>query len=340
MAMHAADNIKATTGIFDASLGAKGNETSGRAILARQKEGDTSNFHYADNLNITLRHVGRCMLSMIPRIYDAPRMVRILGEDEKPSHVQINQPTMPQIDDSGAIQTVLNDMTVGEYDVTVTSGPSYTTQRQEAAAAMLEFGQSWPKLMDIAGDKVVRAMDWPGAEDIAERIAKTIPPNILGDEEKKNQPQQPVVQTSQGPIPIEQAGPAMDQMLQHLNALQQQLQEASTGIEKEQIKAKAMTDVATINSESRKDVEEIKGLIAMLLEKVTPPPALAAELQPDVDPQPQQPAPDAGALLAQIVGHLNPPKRKTMQIVAPSGQVYHGQVLEEPHLPDQIEGQQ
>jgi hypothetical protein len=280
MAMHASDNIKATTGIFDASLGAKGNETSGRAIVARQREGDVANFHYTDNLTRTIRHCARCIVSMIPKVYDAERVVHILGADETVSSAVINQPlAQPKINEkTGAIKTVLNDMTVGKYDVTVTAGPSYSTLRQEAADAMIQFGQSWPKLMDIAGDKVVKAMDWPGAEEISKRIERTIPPEIRQSEE------------DQGGAP--QLPPEVQQHLQqadqHIQELTQQLQEAKSGVEKERIKAESAENVARINAESRSDVAELNGLIQMLIKKMEPPPALAADVASDLDDSQQQ----------------------------------------------------
>lgn len=277
MAMHASDDIKACTGIFDASLGARGNETSGRAIVARQRQGDVSNFHFADNLNRTIRHAGRCLMQMIPRIYDTERVVRIMGEDQSLSHAPVNKPMeSPEVDEkTGAIKRVLNDLTVGTYDVTVSAGPSYSTLRQEAADAMIQFGQSWPKLMDIAGDKVVQSMDWPGAEEIAERIARTIPPEIRDDPENGQQQQ---------PLP-----PQVQQFIQqaqaHIQQLEQALQESQSGIDKERVKAQSAENVARINAESRQDVEEIKGWIAMLVQHMQPPPMLDAAVASDQGPQ-------------------------------------------------------
>jgi hypothetical protein len=211
LAMHANDNIKATTGIFDASLGARGNETSGRAILARQREGDVANYHYVDNLSRAIRHAGRVIVAWIPKIYDTQRVVRIMGEDESLRFETVNKVEMKhELDEFTqqiqTIENVLNDVRVGTYDVTVTTGPAYSTMRQEAAQAMVEFGQSWPKLMDIAGDKVVKAMDWPGAEEIAERIKKTIPPELTREKdegEEEDLPPQVVQQIEQATQYIE-----------------------------------------------------------------------------------------------------------------------------------------
>ena len=273
MAGHARDNIKATMGLYDASLGNRGTAKSGKQELAQQREGDTAQFHYQDNTNITLRHAGRCLLWMIPRYYDTPRAIRILGEDEKPGSAKINQPVVDP--ETGAVQRAMNDLTVGEYDCTITSGPSYTTMRQEAAAAMTSFGQAWPKLMDIAGDQVVRAMDWPGADEIAKRIERTIPPEIRGDDEG-NTPA-PMVQTPNGPVPVEAASQMLAQMDQGIKELSQQLEEASSGIEKARLDNETKLKIAEIQSTNKLDVEELKGMIQMLVAKMQPPPMLVAD---------------------------------------------------------------
>jgi hypothetical protein len=266
MAMHASDDIKATTGMFDAALGARGTATSGIQEREQKRQGGVANFHYTDNLNRAVLQAGRCLLDMIPRLFDTERVARIMGEDETITSAPINKRLeQPEIDEkTGKLKTTINDMSVGQYDCTVSAGPSFSTLRQEASEAMVSFGQSWPKLMDIAGDKVVRAMDWPGAEEIAERIAKTIPPELLEDEDKPEQQQ----------IPPE-VMQIMQQAQSHIQELEAALQEASQGIEKERIKAASAENVARINATSRQDVEELKGWIAMLTQQMQPPPALA-----------------------------------------------------------------
>lgn len=283
MAMHASDNIKATTGIFDASLGAGGNETSGRAITARQREGDTANFHYTDNEARTIRHAGRCIVYMIPRIYDTPRIVRILGPDEKMDMVPVNTPNLEQKPtQDGAIKAVMNDLKTGKYDVTIGVGPSYSTKRAEAVDAMMQVGQSYPQIWQIAGDKLIRAMDWPDADEIADRVAKTLPPE-LRDEDKQQGPQQL-------PPEVEQT---LQQASQEIQNLRQALQQAQSGIQAKQIDAQVRTyvaeiqaqsqqEVARINADSRQDVEELKGMVSLLLQKMQPPPMLAGAVAEDI----------------------------------------------------------
>jgi hypothetical protein len=273
MAMHASDDIKATTGIFDASLGARSNETSGVAIQRRDRQGETSNYHYTDNLNTTLRHVGRCILNMWPKVYDGTRTLQIMGMDGKVSSVEVNKPSQEQDETGQAVDLLENDMSaVADFGVTISVGPSYDTLRQEAVDGMIQTAQSWPKLMDIAGDKVVRSMDWPMAEEIADRIEKTIPPELRTEEEGGGKAD--TVDTPFGPVPQEQLPAMLGQLKQQMDQMQQALQEAENGIEKEKIKAASAENVARINADSKQDVEEIKGWIAMLLQRMQPPPVL------------------------------------------------------------------
>ena len=167
------EDIKATIGIFDASLGAQGNETSGRAILARQREGDTATFAWIDNLARGIEHTGRILIDLIPRIYDTQRVMRILGEDQSEKMVTINQVNI--VNPWTGDYEVLNDMSVGKYDVRVSVGPSYATKRMEAAESMMSFVQAFPAAAPIIGDLIARNMDWPGAEDIAKRLKAALP---------------------------------------------------------------------------------------------------------------------------------------------------------------------
>lgn len=179
------DDIKATTGIFDASLGARSNEQSGRAILARQREGDVATYHFQDNLSRAIRHCGRILLDLIPRVYDTPRVLRIVGLDGETETVAVNQPTKHK----GAER--IYDLTTGLYDVVVSTGPSYTTKREQSVQSMLELAKAYPPLMQVAGDLVVKSMDWPGSEALAERLQAALPPELRPkDEDEGPNPQQ------------------------------------------------------------------------------------------------------------------------------------------------------
>lgn len=170
-----AQDLKDVTGLHDASLGVKSNETSGKAINARQREGDIASLTYYDNANASILEAGDVINQLIPQIYDSTRIVRIIGQDETPKLVKINDPND------------LNspDLSVGNYDVALDTGPSYTTRRQEAAESMMNAVQVWPQLIQVAGDIIAKAQDWPGADDLAERLKKTIPPQFLSPEDQQ-----------------------------------------------------------------------------------------------------------------------------------------------------------
>lgn len=246
MALHANDDIKAVTGLFDSSLGNRGNATSGIQERSQQRQGDTANFHYTDNLNRSIRHCGRCIVDMIPHYYDAPRVARVMQEDGTVKSTDVNQPKIDPM--TQQITEVLNDLTVGDYDITISNGPSYSTLRQEAVENMVQLGSSWPKLLEVAGDKLIANMDWPGADEVAERIKKTMPAELTredGDDEEGPPPLPPEIEQH-----IQQA----EQMIQQLQA---ELQDAQGGIDKAKIDAASREEIARINAASAANVAEI-----------------------------------------------------------------------------------
>lgn len=216
-ALNASDDMKAIIGIYDASLGARSNETSGRAIMARQREGDVATFHFIDNLARAIRHTGRILIDLIPKVYSAERVIRVLGEDGSPKSVKINsgqpQPVMgsdgkPQEDEQGQVLMAMHDLTVGKYDLTVTTGPSFTTRREEAAMQMTEFVRAFPAAAPVIGDLLAQNLDWPGADEIAERL-KSINPAL------QNKGLPPEVQQM-----IQQGQQAIQELTQKVQALE------------------------------------------------------------------------------------------------------------------------
>ena len=183
----ASEDIKSATGQYNASLGMTSNERSGKAILARQKESDVGTYHYVDNLARAVRHITRQLVDLIPKIYDTERIARIIGEDGEVDNVKIN-PAQPEamkkiIDQTGKVIDKIYNPGVGKYDVVVSTGPGYATKRQEALEAMAQLLQGNPQLWSVAGDLFVKNMDWPGAQEMSKRFAKTIDPKIMADDE-------------------------------------------------------------------------------------------------------------------------------------------------------------
>lgn len=217
-AMNAQDDIKSILGIFDAALGAQGNETSGRAIIARQKEADTSNFHFIDNLSRGLRHAGRVMLDLIPHVYSVPRIVRVIGPDGSARNVPVNQPVQtpqmgpdgqpmtqpamgpngqPQIDpQTGQMQQELVaiaktfDLTVGKYDVTVEAGPSFATKREELNTVLVELIRAVPQAAPALVDIIVDTFDLPDGDKVVQRLQAMLPPQAKGQDPNQAKMQQ------------------------------------------------------------------------------------------------------------------------------------------------------
>ncbi|MBV9883079.1 MAG: hypothetical protein JO276_08730 [Sphingomonadaceae bacterium] len=223
-AMNASDDMKAITGIYDASLGARSNETSGRAILARQREGDVSTFHFIDNLSRAIRHGGRILLDLIPKVYGTERIVRILGEDLAPAAVKVaptGQPVTEQTDEAGRIVSRIYDLGAGKYDLTVSSGPSFTTRREEAALQMEAFIQKVPQAAPLIGDLYAEALDWPLADRIGERLKLLLPPQLQEGGGPPLVPPQLLQQIQQGMQVIQQQGQQLQQAQQRIHALEQ-----------------------------------------------------------------------------------------------------------------------
>lgn len=180
----AADDMKATTGIYDAGLGQRSDEKSGVAIRQRQMESDVSTSIYSDNMAKAVAHCGRVIVSMIPKIYDTNRMLATIGEDDQHGMTEINKPMMSE---NGPI--TINDMTKGKFDVRVAVGPNYATKRQETAESMMQFIQAFPPAAQVAGDLIAKSMDWPDAEKIAERLKKMLPSGMAEEDDPQAQAQ-------------------------------------------------------------------------------------------------------------------------------------------------------
>lgn len=184
----AMQDMRETTGIYDAGLGARSNETSGKAIQARQREADVGTFVYMDNWSLSIEHTGRILIDLIPHIYDTQRIIRILGEDGKVDTIEINR-TDPRPIEEGGTPAIENDVTVGAYDVILQTGPSYSTRREEAREGMIEFLRAQPGIGPAIADLVAKAQDWPMADEIAERIEAILPPQIQKLVEEKKAPE-------------------------------------------------------------------------------------------------------------------------------------------------------
>jgi hypothetical protein len=300
----AAQEMNMASGQYEAQFGNNPSAQSGKALNALQRKGDVATFHFIDNVARAIKYTGKILVDLIPKIYDTDRVVRILGEDGSEKQVQIS-PDMPQAygkkrdELSGEIKEIYNP-SVGRYDVTVAVGPSYTTRRQEAFDALIQLSQGNPQLMGVAGDLIMRAADFPMAEELAERLEKTIPPELKEKEGEENAEVMAVKQEAQQVIEqltqrIQAAEGAMAEAEQEAKqlAFKAQDNEAKTMLEARKIQIdeyNAQTNRMKVEMEaalkiqeqaSIEDLEMVKAALAEIIMRIEP---------PEMEMETQQPA--------------------------------------------------
>ena len=203
--------------------------------------------HYVDNLARAVRHVTRQLVDLIPKIYDTQRIARIIGEDGESSMVKLNpmqpEPVKKIVDERGIVIDKIYNPNVGKYDVVVVTGPGYATKRQESLEAMAQLLQTNPQLWAVAGDLFVKNMDWPGAQDMAKRFARTIDPKILSDSDED-----PALQAAN--MQIQAMAQEMQQMAGMLQRVNQSIEAQKLEVDK--FKAETDAEVKAYEAETRR----------------------------------------------------------------------------------------
>ncbi len=252
-ALNASDDMKAIIGLYDASLGAKSNETSGKAIMARQREGDVSTFHFADNMSRAIRHAGRILIDLIPKVYNGPRIIRVIGEDgsNRPAHINQEGPVTDKKgnemqDEMGNAIMRLHDITAGKYDLTVTTGPSFTTRREEAAFQMTEVIRALPESAMVIAPHLAKNLDWPGADEIAEEMEAQ----------------------AAGRLP-EQAQKQMEELGQKVQQLTEENQQLKMDNQADVIKAQSAAQINEAKAQADIKVAEFKAVKEIELKQAT-----------------------------------------------------------------------
>ena len=263
-------DLMQVVGIFDPSQLPQGN-ISGKALQGQQQQVDMTNFHYYDNLTRSIRQTGRIILDLVPKIYDRERVLRIIGDDGKPEILTINQYGQ----DEEGITKILNDVTVGQYDIVMDTGPGYNSKRQEAVDSMMALFAADPSLIQQAGDLLVRNMDFPGAETIADRLAVNNPLAKIDDKSKvpprlQMELQQLQAQNQQAQQAIQQ----LQMVIQQRQDIEGVKQDAETKRKLMDVTAKAndteMREETSkrntdIDNSTKIEIEILKGQIALIL---------------------------------------------------------------------------
>jgi uncharacterized protein with PIN domain len=272
-------DLQMVLGILDPNQLPSGN-ISGKALQGQQSQTDLSNFHFYDNLTRSIKHTGKILLDLIPKIYDTQRVMRIIGSDGQPDMTTINEQT--------AVGEVLNDVTVGEYDVVMDTGPGFQSKRQQAVEAMMPLLTGTKELFDLAGDLVFRNMDFPGADVIADRLAARNP--MAQIDEKSDIPPQVQMQLAQQQQQLEQMQQQLQAAQLEINNRMQVAQLKDEGETKRKLMdvtarahntetiAEARVNNENIRRVTTQNRTEIEALVKMLIARM-PPDQLLMEIE-------------------------------------------------------------
>jgi hypothetical protein len=255
------EQMRGASGQQNANFGIRSEAQSGIGIQRLKSQGEVATFHFPDNQVRGLRYEAKVLIDLIPKIYDTRRVVQILGLDGQESTATIDTEHTEAYTEQGrgkSLERMFNPM-FGMYGAVIDTGPSFATQRQEAFGAMTELAGRSPALMQVAGDIIMRAADFPMAEELAERLKKTLPPELRDPEDADGDGQ-----------PDAQTDPAMQQQMQQG---QQQLDQAHGEIQDLQ---KKLDDAL-----NKAEIEEGKLSIAAYDAETKRMAALGGSLSPD-----------------------------------------------------------
>ena len=255
--------ISDTLNMHAPQMGRDVNSQSGRAIGLLQRQADTAHFHFQDNLNKSLRQCGRILVDLYPRLYDTPMVRRIIGMDGEEEMVKLNaQPETPD-EMSKAIDGVLNNLSMGRYDVRIDTGPSFNTQREQSFQLLMQVAQFAPGVMQSAGDLIIKDSPLVNAKEIADRIKKTMLPQLLEDD-----PSVPPAVKAQMTQMQQQMQEQTQQMQQMAQQLQDKQADRDVKIREAEIAAESRILEAQINNSGRSDVEELRGIVELLKQNI------------------------------------------------------------------------
>lgn len=298
------DDLKRVMGIYNASLGAPGPETSGVAIRNRQSESDIANYNYIDNLKRTIYFESQVYLDMMPRIYDQPQMVEITRPDGTTQLQAINKVVK---DESGEMKKY--DMTRITYDAIVEVGASYETKREQAAQMINDYLQIDPTAAPLVGDLLARNMDNPDRLEFERRLKSRVPPEILRDDlEDEGEPIPPKFKAQYDNLAkmLEQTTDALKKLQDEMDTEsmkhQQKMEYEKLKLESEERRAAQQSQVDLAGFASKSDLELMKGLMQMIMAQIAAGAPGSAEGIPAPQPgvtapaaAPAQPAPQPGA---------------------------------------------
>lgn len=252
------EEMRAASGQQNANFGIKSEAASGIGIQRLKAQGEIATFHFPDNLARALTYEMRVLIDLIPKVYDTKRIIRILGLDGKESKATLDpEMQQPYAETQGGaeseVQKIFNPL-MGRYDVAIDTGPSYHTQRQEAAETLTELSSRNPQIMQVAGDIVMRSFDFPMAEEMAKRLEKTLPPGL---QDKQGAPELPP-EVQQHMQQSEQQIGQLDHVIQKMQEDMQKMEEAAGAAKLAAQKAQSESISFKLELQKRDALQEIE----------------------------------------------------------------------------------
>ena len=328
MVGQSADDIKATFGQYDASMGARSNETSGRAIVARQKEGDTATYHYLDNLAHAVKFCGDIIVGVIPEVYDTKRIARILGDDDTEDYALINpsqKKAIEHVTQADGSKRKSYNLSVGRYDVVVTVGPSYASKRQEGLAFLTEAGAKIPEMLAANMDLLAKMSDQPYADEMAKRLKTMLPPPVLqmlqAEKEQEGLPPEAIEIANQAKHELAKMAGQMQAMQEAMQAKEQECAQLAAQVKDGSADRQTQLQIAQMNNEAKMQLEQMKQQYDAAMERMKAmQEAHSQVMEPVVEREDQRDSQMAQAIMGmgQMLAQIMDGVTKSNQMVAQS----------------------
>lgn len=164
------------------------NEKSGVALKQIDESAQKGTFHFVDNLEMAITRCAVIGDDAIPHFYDDARDLTVRKADDTPAVVRVNDPQAPADDGEYGERP---DLGTGEHDHTLSTGPSFESQREAADSFIDGMTQNIDRIAAIVGPKsaakilalgVKQQNIGPFGDEIAEIIAPPEPEGGMSPE--------------------------------------------------------------------------------------------------------------------------------------------------------------
>ncbi len=232
----ALDDLKFQFGLGVNNFGDQSGPISGVAQDGRTDQASRTTYRYFDNFLYTLAGMGRHITKLVPKIYDTDRVIRIVKPDSEEQMVAVNS-----ISNNNRY-----DLSAGDYDVVVETGPAYSSKREATHAALGEIQTVLPDAP--IGDLWAGTIDDPIGRIVAKRIKATYPPEVIAASEDANDDMAPKELLTKAQQQLAQT----TQQLQQLDAKAKELED-----ENKQLKDKTALELTKADMDDKQKEKQL-----------------------------------------------------------------------------------